>query len=128
MNAKAELRPRHFSCDLLPLIRDDETGARFWSVALSRAQLTYFEVEPNCRFDSHSHPSEQITLVLEGVLFFETVFGIARVGAGEVMTIPANVRHAVYTAAQAAKAVDAWSPVNKKYLQGVADGLTVSIA
>jgi quercetin dioxygenase-like cupin family protein len=120
MNAKAELRPHHFSCDLLPLIRDDETGARFWSVSLSRTQLTYFEVEANCRFDGHSHPSEQITFVLAGELFFETVFGITRVGAGEVIAIPANVRHAVYTAAQAAKAVDAWSPVNKKYLHGLA--------
>jgi hypothetical protein len=35
------------------------------------------------------------------------------------MAIPANVRHAVYTAAQATKAVDAWSPVNKKYLYGL---------
>lgn len=116
MNARAKLRPRHFSQELLPLVRDEETGARFWSVAVSRVQLTYFEVEPNCRFDDHSHPSEQITMVLEGELFFETSFGISRVGVGEVMAIPANVRHAVYTAAQAAKAVDAWSPVNSKYV------------
>jgi mannose-6-phosphate isomerase-like protein (cupin superfamily) len=115
-NERAKLRPRHFSCDLLPLTRDDETGAQFWSVSLSRTQLTYFEVEPNCRFDGHSHPSEQITLVLEGELFFETEFGTTCVGAGEVMAIPANVQHAVRTEIRAAKAVDAWSPVNKRYL------------
>jgi quercetin dioxygenase-like cupin family protein len=126
MNARTKLRPRHFSSDLLQLIRDDETGARFWSVALSRTQLTYFEVEPNCRFDGHSHPSKQITMVLDGELFFDTAFGTTRVGAGEVMAIPANVRHAVYTASQAAKAVDAWSPVNKKYPPGVADGFTAN--
>jgi quercetin dioxygenase-like cupin family protein len=118
MNTMTESRPRYFRCDSLPL-SDDETGARFWSVSLSRTQLTYFEVEPNCRFDGHSHPSEQITLVLEGELFFETEFGTTRVGAGEVMAIPANVRHAVYTEAKEAKAVDAWSPVNKKYLHGL---------
>jgi len=28
--------------------------------------LTYFEVDPDCRFASHSHASEQITMVLEG--------------------------------------------------------------
>ena len=124
MNTTIDSRPRYFRCDSLPLVRDDETGARFWSVSLSRTQLTYFEVDPNCRFDGHSHPSEQITLVLQDELFFETVFGITRVGAGEVMAIPANVHHAVYTASQAAKAVDAWSPVNKKYLPEVADGFT----
>jgi mannose-6-phosphate isomerase-like protein (cupin superfamily) len=107
--------PRYFPRDSLRL-RSDETGARFWSVSLSCAQLTYFEVGPNCRFDGHSHPSEQITLVLEGELFFETAAGITRIGLGEVMAIPANVHHAVYTKAMATKAVDAWSPVNKKYL------------
>ena len=87
-------------------------------MSLSCTQLTYFEVGPNCRFDCHSHPSEQITLVLEGELFFETVTGITRVGVGEVMAIPANVCHAAYTKTLAAKAVDAWSPVNRKYLDG----------
>jgi quercetin dioxygenase-like cupin family protein len=110
-------KPHHFPRELLKL-RSDEIGARFWSVSLNSTQLTYFEVGPNCRFDDHSHPSEQITLVLEGELFFETVSGITRVGIGEVMAIPANVHHTVYTRALAAKAVDAWSPVNKKYLDG----------
>ncbi len=88
--------PRHFPCDSLHL-RSDETGARFWSVSLGSTQLTYFEMRPNCRFEGHSHPSEQITLVLNGELFFETFSGITRVGVGEVMAIPANVHHAVYT-------------------------------
>ncbi len=114
MNTKTDY-PRHFPRKTLDL-RSDQTGARFWSVSLSSTQLTYFEVGPNCRFDGHSHPSEQITLVLEGELFFETVTGITRIGVGEVMAIPANVHHAVYTRTLSAKAVDAWSPVNKKYL------------
>ena len=115
MTAETDYGPRHFSRNSLAL-RNDETGARFWSVSLSCTQLTYFELGPNCRFDGHSHASEQITLVLEGELFFETVSGITRVGIGEVIAIPANVHHAVYTKTLAAKAVDAWSPVNKKYL------------
>ena len=116
MKAETDL-PRHFPRETLHL-RSDETGARFWSVSLNFTQLTYFEVGPNRRFEGHSHPSEQITLVLEGELFFETVSGITRVGTGEVMAIPANLHHAVYTKTLAAKAVDAWSPVNTKYLDG----------
>jgi len=106
--------PRHMRRDALRL-RQDDSGARFWSVALRRAQLTYFEVGPNCRFDSHRHHSEQITLVLEGELYFETASGLAHVQAGEVMAIPADVRHAVFTKALPAKAVDAWSPPNTVY-------------
>jgi quercetin dioxygenase-like cupin family protein len=106
--------PRHFARQALQLKRGD-AGAQFWSVALAQTQLTYFEVGPHCRFESHSHVSEQITLVLEGELYFETAAGIARVTAGEVMAIPADAIHAVYTKEVAAKAVDAWSPVNETY-------------
>jgi quercetin dioxygenase-like cupin family protein len=106
--------PRHFDRLALQLKLDD-AGGQFWSVALAQTQLTYFEVGPHCRFESHSHISEQITLVLEGELYFETAAGTALVTAGEVMAIPADVIHAVYTKEVAAKAVDAWSPINEKY-------------
>ena len=109
--------PRHFAGEALRL-REDTTGARFWSVALRDTQLTYFEVAANCRFETHSHRSEQITLVLNGELFFETETRTTRVAAGEVMAIPADVPHAVYTASLPAQAVDAWSPVNENYVFG----------
>jgi quercetin dioxygenase-like cupin family protein len=106
--------PQHFDRQALQLNRDD-AGAQFWSVALAQTQLTYFVVGLHCRFEPHRHVSEQITLVLEGELYFETAAGTARVTAGEVMAIPADVIHAVYTKEIAAKAVDAWSPINEMY-------------
>jgi quercetin dioxygenase-like cupin family protein len=82
--------PRHFDTRALQL-KIDDAGGRFWSVALEQTQLTYFEVGPDCRFESHSHRSEQITLVLEGELYFETAAGTSRVTAGEVTAIPAEL-------------------------------------
>jgi quercetin dioxygenase-like cupin family protein len=105
---------RYFSRDPLKLATD-ESGARFWSVSLYRTQLTYFEVRPNCRFAGHSHPSEQITLVLDGELFFESSGKPIRIRAGEAIAVPAHVPHAVFTKSRPATAVDAWSPVNSKY-------------
>jgi quercetin dioxygenase-like cupin family protein len=93
----------------------DVPGARQWAVSLQNTMLTYFEVEPNCRFDSHSHESEQITMVLEGVLYFEQGERLFEVKAGEAIAIPSNVSHAVYTREEYVKAVDAWSPVMEKY-------------
>jgi quercetin dioxygenase-like cupin family protein len=97
--------PRHFDTRALQL-KIDDAGTQFWSVALEQTQLTYFEVGPHCRFESHSHRSEQITLVLEGELYFETAAGTSRVTPGEVMAIPAKVDHAVYTKEMAARAVE----------------------
>ncbi len=100
----------HFSEDVLRL-RPDVPGAAMWAVALEQAMLTYFEMQPHARFEKHRHASEQITMVLEGELFFE-LEGCAevRVRAGEVIALPADVPHAAWTREQPARAVDAWSP------------------
>ena len=106
----------YYSKDDLHLV-SDVLGAKQWAVALDKAMLTYFEVESNCRFESHSHDSEQITLVLEGTLFFEQDDTVIKVKEGEVIALPSNSRHAVFTGNEAAKSVDAWSPVMIKYMR-----------
>ncbi len=105
---------QYFSKESLHL-SEDIPGARQWAVSLENTMLTYFEVDPNCKFDSHSHESEQITMVLEGVLYFEQGEKIFEVKAGEAIAIPSNIQHAVFTREAAVKAVDAWSPVMDKY-------------
>lgn len=105
---------RYFPHELLQL-RPDVPGSQMWGVALEQAMLTYFEVEPNCRFERHVHAGEQITMVLEGALFFETDAGEVAVRAGEVIAIPAGAPHAVFTRDDRARAVDAWSPPLTKY-------------
>ena len=104
----------HATKELLRL-RPDVPGARMWAVSLQHTMLTYFEVEPRSRFEPHVHESEQITMVLTGELFFE-VAGVAHcVRPGEVIAIPSSVPHAVWTEELAVTAIDAWSPVMKKY-------------
>ena len=107
----------HASRELLNL-RPDVPGARMWAVSLEHTMLTYFEVEPHSRFESHSHVSEQITMVFSGELFFEAQGAVHCIRAGEVIGIPSRVPHAVWTEEAAVIAVDAWSPVLKKYKSG----------
>jgi quercetin dioxygenase-like cupin family protein len=96
-------------------LREDVPGAHLWAVSLEHTMLTYFEVQPHSRFERHQHESEQITLVLEGQLFFETASQVITVKAGEVIAIPSNVPHAVFTREHPVRAVDAWSPVREHY-------------
>lgn len=95
----------------LPVIK----GARMWSVALERTMFTYFEIDPHCRFDMHSHVNEQITMVLEGELFLKSGGRVICVKKGEVIAIPSNAPHEAFTKESPAIAVDAWSPVMEKY-------------
>jgi quercetin dioxygenase-like cupin family protein len=90
-------------------------GARMWGVALEKTLLTYFEIEPHSEFALHRHESEQITMVLEGELFFRVDGREIKVGQGEVIALPANVEHGAFTRETPARAVDAWSPVMEKY-------------
>lgn len=90
-------------------------GARMWSVALENTMFTYFEIDPESRFDLHSHGNEQITMVLEGELFFKFPGKKVCVKKGEVIAIPSNTPHEAYTQTSSVIAVDAWSPVMEKY-------------
>ncbi len=106
---------RHYPADLLPL-RPDVPGAAMWAVALDRTMLTYFEIAAGGRFPGHRHEAEQITLVLEGELWFELSDREVRVGPGEVLAIPSNVWHATRAGDTPVRAVDAWSPPRAAYL------------
>jgi len=97
------------------LFQEDIPGARQWAVSLDKTMLTYFEVDPHSNFEAHTHESEQITMVLEGVLYFEQSGKVIAVNGGEVIAIPSNVPHAVFTKETSVKAIDAWSPVMNKY-------------
>ncbi len=100
-------------------------GVRMWSVALDKTMFTYFEIEPDSRFDLHSHVNEQITMVLEGELFFKLGNRIICVKKGEVIAIPSNAPHAAFTQNSSVIAVDAWSPVMEKYRQGEKDNCSL---
>lgn len=105
---------KYYSKKELPL-KPAVDGAAVWGVALDKTLLTYFEIDPNSEFVMHTHESEQITMVLEGELYFKLADKEIKVGAGEVIAMPSNVPHGAYTKDKPAKAVDAWSPVMEKY-------------
>jgi amino-acid N-acetyltransferase len=114
MVKKIENEPHYYPREILRL-NPDVAGAAMWAVALKNTMFTYFEIAPNSRFELHHHESEQITMVLEGKLFFESGNQVISVGKGEVIALPSNIPHAAHTTDEAVKAVDAWSPVREKY-------------
>jgi amino-acid N-acetyltransferase len=114
MTKKIDKEAQYYPKEAL-LLQPDVPGARMWGVALEKTMFTYFEVQPNSLFETHHHESEQITMVLEGELFFEIDGRIVGVKKGEVIAIPSGVPHAVFTRETFAKAVDGWSPVIEKY-------------
>ena len=95
--------------------KDAVSGSLFWSIEGKNLQFTWFDVPANTNFPNHKHDSEQITYVLDGELFIESENSVYKLSTGDCILIPGNIDHKVWTESIPAKAVDAWSPVNKAY-------------
>ncbi|MFQ5665953.1 MAG: cupin domain-containing protein [Candidatus Binatia bacterium] len=95
--------------------KDVLEGIRLRSVHLENLMMTFVEYPVGSAVPSHHHRYEQITYVLEGRLEV-TLKGEQRVlGPGEGVQIPANVEHSSRTIDGSAKALDAWTPVPKRF-------------
>lgn len=77
--------------------------------------LSLVEFEPNSVVEEHSHPHEQMGLMLEGEAEF-IVGGERRiVRAGEMWRIPGGVPHKVIAGDRPAKALDVFYPIREDY-------------
>lgn len=69
----------------------------------------------------HSHPFDQVSFVLSGVVGFDVEGKIYEVGAGEVLQIPADLLHTAWLIGDAiALNVDVYAPVREDYRHLVA--------
>ena len=59
----------------------------------------------------------EIDLILEGELTFTYEGETTTLKAGDVIAIPSNAVHSAFTGNMPCKAVDAWSPVRKEFLE-----------
>lgn len=74
-----------------------------------------FELKQGGIVPSHSHVSEQISIVLSGALRFKIDGRETVVRAGEVMQIPSNVAHEVEVL-EDTLAIDVFSPVRQDWI------------
>ena len=89
-------------------------GAKVHSASLTNTMLTRMEFEAGCEIPEHSHPHEQISIIIEGRMEI-TVGGVTRtLEKGDVAAVPSNVLHSARVL-EPTVAVDAWSPVRDDY-------------
>lgn len=92
------------------------SGFMFKEVHLKNVMLTWVEMEPGSILPEHSHPHEQISLVVRGALEL-TVDGATRVmRQGDVAVVPSHIRHSGRVLEEPTVAVDAWNPIREDYI------------
>jgi quercetin dioxygenase-like cupin family protein len=85
-----------------------------------REMLVQVYVKRGCLVPLHSHPSEQMTYVLQGVLKFLVAGEEITVREGEVIHIPSGVEHQA-EALEDTFELDVFSPIRAEWLAGTAE-------
>jgi quercetin dioxygenase-like cupin family protein len=80
-----------------------------------RIMMAYVNVEPNTSLAEHSHPHEQMGLLLEGEAEFTIGDEKRIVKPGMAYLIPSNVKHKVVTFDKPVLALDIFSPLREEY-------------
>ena len=94
--------------ELLPGI----VARTFWG---EQMLIAVVELEPHTQLPAHSHPHEQVGIIIEGDLEFTVAGEVRRLKPGDVYVIPGNVEHAARTFEQPVKVMDVFSPVREEY-------------
>jgi len=95
-------------------------GVRMQPLFGEAAMLNMIELEPGAVVEEHSHPHEQLGLVVDGVLVL-TIDGIEhRLTAGHGYQIPGDVAHAARAEGGRCRVLDVFHPIREDYRQRVA--------
>ena len=91
-------------------------GVTVRTCAAERMMMSLAELEANAVVEEHSHPHEQVGLVLEGQATFIIGGEEKTLGPGDMFRIPGNVVHKVIALDKPFKALDIFNPIREDYL------------
>ena len=94
-----------------PVIAD----GKIFTTAGDKIMLSLVEFQPRSVVERHSHPHEQMGLLLEGELTFTIGSETTVVSPGQMWRIPGGVEHKVVAGDQPARALDVFHPVREDY-------------
>ncbi len=90
-------------------------GSNSHLVRGSNVMLSFLTMKAGSVFELHSHPEEQIMVVLQGYCDEVIEDKIYRVGPGDVLRLPPNVRHGAFLREVDCTAMDVFSPARADY-------------
>jgi quercetin dioxygenase-like cupin family protein len=97
-------------------------GVRMQPLFGDGAMLNMLQLEPGAVVDEHSHPHEQLGLVVNGVLVLRIDGVEHRLPAGHGYQIPGGVSHAAWSEGGPCRVLDVFHPVREDYRRRVSSG------
>jgi len=91
-------------------------GVTMRSAYLTQVMVTFVDLADGSVVPEHSHPHEQISVIVSGQLLFSVEGEERLVRGGEVVLIASGARHGVKVVGGPAVAYDCWSPIREDYI------------
>ena len=91
-------------------LRDGIVARTFWGEEMLMAVV---DLAANSTLPMHSHPHEQVGIILEGEVTFVIGGETRLLKAGDIYIIPGNVAHEVRVGNQPAKVLDVFHPIRE---------------
>jgi quercetin dioxygenase-like cupin family protein len=90
-------------------------GVHIQTCAADKMMLSLVEIEPHAVVEEHSHPHEQMGVLLEGEAVFYIGDEQKTVKPGDTWRIPGGVRHRVVALEKRVRALDVFCPIREEY-------------
>ena len=90
-------------------------GVKIAACAADQMMLSHVEIEPHAVVAEHSHPHEQVGMVLAGKAVFTIGDEQKTLQAGDMYRIPGGVRHRVVALGEKVYALDIFYPIRDDY-------------
>src|SRR5262249_19838756 len=90
-------------------------GIHIQTAAAERMMLSLVDLEPHSTVEEHSHPHEQVGMLLQGKAVFFIGEERKTLHAGDMYRIPGGVKHKVLVLDEPARALDVFCPVREEY-------------
>jgi quercetin dioxygenase-like cupin family protein len=90
-------------------------GVRMFPRFGENVMFMVVELDPNAVVPSHSHPHEQMGLVLSGTITFEIGGAQLQLGPDGAYEIPSGVEHGAVAGPEGCRVVDIFQPVREDY-------------
>jgi quercetin dioxygenase-like cupin family protein len=90
-------------------------GVHITACTCENMMMSLADLEPGAVVEEHSHPHEQVGVVLQGRAVFIIGDEQKTLQAGDRFRIPGNVRHKVIALDQPFRALDVFYPIREEY-------------
>jgi quercetin dioxygenase-like cupin family protein len=90
-------------------------GVEIFTTYGEQVMLSLVEFQPGAVVEEHSHPHEQLGLMLEGEMEFIIGGQSHRVRPGQMWRIPGGVPHKAIAGDQPVRALDVFCPIREDY-------------